>query len=107
MSMRIAIDLDGTITKHRWVFRDLIKALQKDGWYVEVVTACAGEIPIQHRQAEAERRVDVLRISCPVRWINQNQKAAYYKSQGFDVVIEDTPETLVGLNPNQLKLLVL
>lgn len=90
--MKIAFDLDGTISRDPVRMAAIAKALVKDGHRVFVLTAAAGELPPADRPAEVRRRLDKLGFNgIPVICTETAHKPVDCQAYGVDVLIDDTP----------------
>lgn len=88
--MKVAIDLDDTLTKYPHQICALARALKNSGHDVFVLTACAGELPPQDRPAEARRRVDNIGLrDIHVVWCDSSAKPKYCKDHSVNMIIDD------------------
>lgn len=90
----IAIDFDGTITRHPGKFLILMMYLMSGGAMVIVLTAGAGELPPAERPAEIERRLKNLKIHKGAHYheivcVEGNKKGAWCSDNGVGIVIDD------------------
>jgi hypothetical protein len=91
--MKIAVDFDGTITAHPGTIPSLMWVLgQNPDTTVFILTACAGELPLEFRQEEAEMRVKEFGLGAfPVVWCDTSDKIAYCAANQVDILIDDFP----------------
>ena len=74
---------------------------------VFILTACAGELPLEERQAEAERRASGLGFRLyPVVWCETSEKIDYCVANNVDILIDDVPfkdtKGVLQLIPNNI-----
>lgn len=94
--MKIAIDLDGTITANRKI-GDFGVALRKSGFDVVVLTAAAGELPKELRLKEVRRRLDAMGFNDLLAvCVESYEKPEWCLKNGVDILIDDTEFELKG-----------
>ncbi len=94
--MKIAIDLDGTLGRYPQLI-ELSRLLQSARCEVFVLTAAAGELPMNDRPSEVRRRVNSIggeHLKCVC--IEQSDKPKFCSSHRVDILIDDTPYDLNG-----------
>ncbi len=90
--MKFAIDLDGTAWKYRTLFAVLIRALQRDGHQVGILTAHSPELEREDRRLLAARG-----FSVPDFFINRQEpvetgrpwKERMVREHGIDCLFDD------------------
>jgi len=105
-SMKIAVDFDGTITAHPKKLTVMMEALT----YLHdvlILTACAGEFPIDQRLEEAKRRVREYDLQAfRVVWCETSEKIDYCVAHQVDILIDDVPfkdtKGVLQLIPNNI-----
>lgn len=102
--MKIAFDLDGTISKYPSQFLRLASKLKSSGCDVFVLTAAAGELPPKERPNEVKRRLE--RIGWggfPILCCESSEKPSICEKTGVDFLIDDTGFNLNGTILLQVK----
>lgn len=107
--MILAIDFDGTISKHPIAFNDICGALRKRGWQVVILTAGAGELP------ESQRYSEMLRRAAQIGFTEFNQlvslekrdKAKWCANFGVSAVIDDEDGVIESIRSVRPKTLLL
>lgn len=95
--MKIAFDLDGTITRNPCLFDRMITSFSRDGYSVIVLTAAAGELPPSQRPAEVYRRLAAIgvpmlmdQIVCCDGW----EKGVKCRELGVDLLVDDSDDVI-------------
>lgn len=95
--MKIAFDLDGTITRHPDLMTKMAMGFIRAGIDVFVLTAAAGELAPEQRPAEVRKRLDAIGWrGVPAVCVESSEKPAYCKANSVDVLIDDTDFKMDG-----------
>jgi hypothetical protein len=89
--MKIAIDMDNTITAYPKFFAAFTRAMQKGGCEIHVVTNCqpGSHDNVAHRLAALSVSYDHIEITA--------DKAGYIMNEGITVFFDDTDEYFLSL----------
>lgn len=95
----IAIDFDGTITRHQLKYRALSSGLVNLGWHVTVLTAGAGELPREDRPREIARRLASIGFGHGTHYsliacVEGGEKGFWCRDHNVDFAIDDETNRL-------------
>jgi len=100
--MNLAIDFDGTMTRHQVKYRALCSSLIHANWHVTVLTAGAGEMPKDVRPREIARRLTALGFDFGTHYsllacVDGHEKGIWCRDHNVDFAIDDETGRLLDI----------